>query len=1054
MSRRRRRAADPYSSNQVDNEPPAAQRPAVDRPEADDAEFEDREQTPTERQDGVPLAQLDDRLLTDESDQAREGLSPTGEKTGGLDALISDLIGESDEGERPPTIEQIKAEADQEGLWDAPAPTDQRSVWPHREQEFDDLSSVAPVNDSPSPDLVDESIDFFEGEALPSGDLGDDDELWGEIFKERDQETQPPDFTVSDDPLSMTQPPDFTVSDTPLDAPASGALGSEEEEWSLNGVERGSSEDDDQREREPADSSSWFGRVKKRLAEAEQPDQATLDATEPVASDDESTAAPVESAPSGPTPHCAAREAFLAGANPLPIRLDFDNGVDEINHALSAFADLQYGQTGFIKFSVRSHQGFRKHAGEWLQAKKHGQDIDAERDAKNKFKSWLSYTGSYLWWQAMGGAESKTPAPVSPHKRGEGLKPLGSRASAEEKESWKQTELKMKDSTHYETLIRVGVAGPAEEAEESERIAEEVAGGFNLFETEHQELGWRPADPYDALLGLMPTRQPSDVPMILSARELAGMAHVPDDETNPHGLRVKRSRFKQLTLSNPIIERDPYQPKNGNIPIGRIFPDSDDEKVICMNNSELDKHLLVVGKTGSGKSSWMIWTVFGAAKAGYPIVLVDPHGQLTDDVCKSLIVNCPERVKDIVYCDLADSQWPVAFNPLDIQHRHQIEPTVASINEMLSVQLNLGVGNAPRAALYAQAALTALCSANLVLKDPETKCTLLDVVPFFTNEQFRRMIVEFCDNVAVQQNFDVDHGQFENQPDKAKVDIAQPIVRAFSQLGSSDSFSAVFSAPSNKLSLSRLVTERKLVLIKLSHFSHQAKLGEFVGALVLPWLLSSMDDWGRHKDEITGELTGSGCRVFVDEAPTLFGPTSSAPKVLAEARKYDLGMVMAAQFIDQFPQQIVEASLANTASKIALPIDPNVAASVAKAVAGGSRSVTPADLSQLPNFHYYGNVLLPAPGGLSPSGPFSAACLPPIRDQLDDEGRAMREQVIDQSREQLCNSLDEVRASQRDRLNNIMRALQTRLAERAENTYRPSEIETPSASFDAESGWS
>ncbi|WP_348240159.1 hypothetical protein, partial [Salmonella enterica] len=85
----------------------------------------------------------------------------------------------------------------------------------------------------------------------------------------------------------------------------------------------------------------------------------------------------------------------------------------------------------------------------------------------------------------------------------------------------------------------------------------------------------------------------------------------------------------------------------------------------------------------------------------------------------------------------------------------------------------------------------------------------------------------------------------------------------------------------------RLVSENKIVLVKLARFSHQAQLGEFVGSLIVPWLLASMDDWGRKKDSETGQYVGTGCRVFVDEAPRLFrSPDSSVIKALAEARKW------------------------------------------------------------------------------------------------------------------------------------------------------------------------
>jgi len=1183
-------------------------------------------------------------------------------------------------------------------------------------------------------------------------------------------------------------------------------------------------------------------------------------------------------------PYVAVRSAVLDGPNPLPLALDFDNDIDEINHALSAFSDLQFGQMGFIRFSLRAYPELKQDAREWLAARRTGVE-PVPSDAKSKLFAWVRYGFRRLWFEMMRKPDDKTPPPLKPGQRGDKVKPA-SEFTTEEKESWKAAERKARDTAHFEVAMRIAVVGPQEEAE---RQVEEVAAGFEVFATPFQAITWRPGDPYAALLGLMGARQPEELPMALCAEEIAGMAHVPDDQTAPHAVIVKRSHFKQLLPPNPIVVEDKMNPQDGIIPIGEINPGSEDARVVGMYNAQLDQHAVIVGKTGSGKalaldtpiptpqglrrmgdlrvgdhvfgvdgrptrivgatevmegrpcyevvfsdgerivadanhlwvtrdaatrrsdsqlgarrrtalpkwlsaveklaegeglvsqrdaidagvpyhavrdvarhippagiemrvaeqsyggtvvterarllplyeraelcralrrrafgarrrhlehrrqpqerttaelaasvrapdgrvnhsvdlpqplqyperklpvapytlgawlgdgrsrhgqiatadeevleairaegyevrpageqagkaraytvlglkaglrelgllrpeaikripeeyftaseaqrwalleglldtgggvergacrfhdtsreltedvrrlafglglrpklsakparldgrtagrsytltftcsrplfrvarkraaqdtaphvqpryivevnpvssvpvrciqvaaedgmflagrtcvpthnSVFLTWMGFGVAKADYPIVVVDPHGQLSDDILNILLVNCPERVEDIVYCDLSDDQYPVAFNPLDVANRTQITPTVNSVSEMLAGLMNLDASSAPRATLFAKQALTALCFANLALEDPNTKCTLLDVQTFFSNPEFRRLVVEFCDNESVRQNFDPDHGVFEVQGDKEKAGISMPIIRAFSQLGSDDSFSAVFQSPRNKLDLGRLIGQGKIVIIKLARYSHQAQLGEFVGALVLPWMLSSMDDWGRHKDPITGEQKGRGVRVFVDEAPALYGPESSVPKVLAEARKWDLGLISIGQNLGQFPKNVAEALLANTASKFALASDPNVSAQIAKAVAGASNLITPADVAQLPNYHMYCNILLPAPGGgLSASGPFSVRCLPPMEDKLTNEHLRLRDQVIARSREIVTNDIREIRARARTRTNDIMVALNQRLAERIDSEFNPSDgiSDGGQAGIDPDGGW-
>jgi hypothetical protein len=749
-----------------------------------------------------------------------------------------------------------------------------------------------------------------------------------------------------------------------------------------------------------------------------------------------------ENAVVGDAPYVAIKRAYLAGNNVLPLELpNPKDEIDEINHALSTFADLQYGQSGFIKFSVRANTEFQQVATNWITHRKAGVDPDGSVSIPAQIIAWIQYVGAYTWYAANSQQKKGHPPPQKPQSRGKDLTPLpANQVSDEEKSNWKAALDKSKENNHFEVVIRTGVIGSAEDKEDLEQIATEAASGFDAFNSPFQEIVWTNDLPYDSLLGLMGAKKPkkpAEIGMVLSSAELAELAHPPDDCTTPHGVRVEKSYFKQIPLNNALTVEDPYQPHDGLIPIGIANPGTEDQEYIAFDNAQLDQHMLIVGKTGSGKSEWLKWACFGVAKAEYPFVIVDPHGALSDDILKTLIVTCPERVDDIVYCDLSDASWPVALNPLDINNAEQVDPTVNSIMEMLSSQMNLSSSGAPRAVMFARQALTALCYANIVLKDPNAQCTLLDVVKFFTNPDFRHLVVEFCENNSVKETFDYDHGVFENLSEKQQTEMSMPIVRAFSRLAESNAFAAVFSSPQNKLNFGQLVGSKKLVIVRLARHSSQRMLGQFVGSLILPWLLGSMDDWGRHKNPVTGEFEGTGVRVFVDEAPTLFGPDSSVPELLAEARKWDLGLIMAAQFLDQFDPSIIKASLANTASKIALATELNTAQIITKSLIGGNKSISPSDLADLPNYHYYGNILMPNPsGGLGASGAFSAKCLPPIRDDLDEETMKIREEVIARSRELVANEASVIQKNEADRINNVMITLREEYHLRAEESYQ------------------
>lgn len=1107
MTRRRRvRASTPFDNFEQQAAPAADQTvptpPPVSEIQAEDAVTDDAQELPARKSDVGPV--IDPSLLSDELDESRREPPGSAGANDDLEQLIDEIVGDESGAEPIDAMPADLGPSDPEPAPASPEPTAMAEVGlaPEAEAESAQVEEAPTIDDTAfdlqeggpaaAPAATEEIQATPEGgyEAVPVMDIDPQPEVgFGPGSPEADEDVADDELKAVLDEIDLSdadlgtfdreEPPasaPAAAADEPAPSGVGSALADDADLWAQIEVD-----DTPAVEQAPsfADDDPAGAEVTDALEDKEHPAEDPVAELERAAAQAERAASGSEAAgdqelavadpefhngQEAPKICVAARQARLAGANALPIdftpTVDPKQEIDEINHALGAFADLEYGQLGFLRLSLRTRPEFKAEAKSWLAARKMGEDPDAKVSKWGMAWAWMRYFGSYLAFHlndGLSGGRGGVP-PTPPHKRGEGLKKLSmSDVSEDEKQAWKEAGLKSRDPAHFEAMLRVGVVGSPEDQAELERIAEEAMAGLEAFDSEHenQKMAWGPADPYDALLGLMGARALEDVPMVLSAIEAAALAHVPDDLTSPHGVNVVRSTFKTMPLANPIRVDDEYEPPKGVIPIGIQNPRSEDAQVIGIRNSELDRHMVVAGKTGTGKSELMKWLIFGVAKAGYPLVVDDPHGALCDDVLKALIVNCPERIDDIVFCDLSDSEWPVAFNPLDIHDPAMVEPTVQSVMEMLATQMKLDSTGAPRATIFAKQALTALCEANLVLEDPDTKCTLLDVVPFFNDGEFRQLVVNFSQNLAVRQTFDFDNGPFEQMGDRQKQELAAPINRAFSMLAASSSFSAVFSSGENKFNLGRLVSENKIVLVKLARFSHQAQLGEFVGSLIVPWLLASMDDWGRKKDSETGQYVGTGCRVFVDEAPRLFrSPDSSVIQALAEARKWDLGVIMAAQFLNQFPREVKESSLNNTASKIGLHTDMNGAADIAKAISGASKAVSEGDMVALPNFHFYGNILLPSPGaGLAPSGPFSAACLKPIRDELSDEQKRIRDEIMERSRRLVSNRLDVVQGQQRQRLEHVKITLSNKYNEQAQASYTPADLFDDEDLSDGDTGW-
>jgi hypothetical protein len=497
---------------------------------------------------------------------------------------------------------------------------------------------------------------------------------------------------------------------------------------------------------------------------------------------------------------------------------------------------------------------------------------------------------------------------------------------------------------------------------------------------------------------------------------------------------LDRSSIEWLEPSNPVIVKNALAPEQGRIPLGRINVHSDAAHVVGLLNEQLNRHGLLVGSTGTGKSECSQWLVLGMVKAGYPVIVVDPHGQLHDALIRNLIVHAPEHAHRITSVDLTDEEHPVALNPLDVADRHGVEPRVSEIMDMMASQMQLSAGSAPRALNYAGLALTALCEANLALRARADTplCTLLHVPRFFTDTEFRRLVCEMSENTGVREAFDPETGNYEQLTEKMQAEHVSPLMRAFQPLQRSQLFSNSLGASQNKLDWTRLMKENKVVIVKLARMSHQKKLGEFVGQLLLPMIRGSMDEWGRKKDPRTGQVRGRGCRIVIDEAATVIGSDGVAESLFAEARKWDVSVLPIAQYLSQFEEAggegLVKAIVNNTVSKIALNQPPESAVRLASAM-----KVDKDVIATLPDYH----AIVSSPVGAGrPSAAYTVQLLrpldetPPLVSMSAEERERRYDEVVARSQDELTNPAEQTRTDVLQATSRITEALGLILVER------------------------
>jgi len=149
-------------------------------------------------------------------------------------------------------------------------------------------------------------------------------------------------------------------------------------------------------------------------------------------------------------------------------------------------------------------------------------------------------------------------------------------------------------------------------------------------------------------------------------------------------------------------------------------------------------HMYIIGKTGTGKSTLIANMVISDIKSGNGLALIDPHGDLAEEVLHFVP---KRRIKDVIYFNPADLDYPIAFNPLGKvapDYHHLVVSGVISVFKKIWSEFW-----GPRLEHILRHSLFTLLA--------YPGATLLDLPRLLTNTDFRKEVLKHLNHPQVRE---------------------------------------------------------------------------------------------------------------------------------------------------------------------------------------------------------------------------------------------------------------------------------------------------------------
>ena len=423
----------------------------------------------------------------------------------------------------------------------------------------------------------------------------------------------------------------------------------------------------------------------------------------------------------------------------------------------------------------------------------------------------------------------------------------------------------------FNSIIRIMTS--AQNQQKADLLLNEIVGSFEQFNApEMNQLIRRPTRIHwlinKFIFRFFNWRKKS----ILATEELASIYHFP-------------TRYSETPNIRLLLSKKAAAP--ANIPSEGLFIGDNVYRGIRtpINMIEEDRmrHMYIIGRTGTGKSTILENLVIQDIRAGKGVCVVDPHGDLVENILLSVP---KERADDVVYFSPGDTERPIGLNMLEYYNEEQKDFVV---QEMIAIFYKL----------FPPEMIGPMFEHNMrnvmltLMADKEKTGTITEIPRMFTDKEFQDYKVAKVTDPVVRSFWEKEMAK---TSDFHKSEMLGYLISKVGRFVENEMIRNIIGQSKSGFNLRDIMDNEKILLVNLS----KGKLGEVNSDLLGLVIVSKIQMAAMGRADIPHDQR-KDFFLYIDEFQNY--TTDSIATVLSEARKYRLALIMAHQYIGQLVRE-------------------------------------------------------------------------------------------------------------------------------------------------------